>query len=241
MQSNFDAFDLLQVDTKAIEWIAWPWISEYFGAKRRQVALDSKESNKCNHDLISIKFFNADSSHSSGSQTWTYAIDLIKAIRETRADVTIGVAGYVEVHHLAENRAEDLRRLKEKVDAGANFIITNVCFSFEQLVEFILSVRDIGITVPIIPGIFVPTTYKGLQKMRTICQFNVPSDQLKIFEQFKEDDERFRAHAIENAVHLLTQLFTFDEYPIYGVQFFTLNRYDHIVAVVEKCERFFGF
>lgn len=77
--------------------------------------------------------------------------------------------------------------------------------------------------------------------MRNICQFNVPSEQLKIFEQFKEDDERFQAYAIENAVHLLTQLFTFDEYPIYGVQFFTLNRYDHIAAVVEKCERFFGF
>lgn len=187
------------------------------------------------------QFSFADSSHSSGSQTWTYAIDLIKAIREIRVDATIGVAGYVETHHLAENRTEDLRRLKEKVDAGANFIITNVCFSFEQLVEFIRSVRDIGITVPIIPGILVPTTYDALQKMRKICQFSIPSDQEKIFEQFKKDDERFQAYAIENAVHLLTQLFTFDEYPIHGVQFFTLNRYDHIVAVVEKCERFFGF
>lgn len=188
-----------------------------------------------------IQFSFADPSHASGSQTWTYAIDLITAIREIRTDVTIGVAGYVEVHHLAESRAEDLRRLKEKVDAGANFIITNVCFSFEHLVEFIRSTRAIGITVPIIPGIFVPTTYDALQKMRNICKFDVPADQMKIFEQFKTDDKRFQAIAIENAVHLLTQLFTFDEYPIYGVQFFTLNRYDQVVAVVEKCEQFFGF
>lgn len=74
---------------------------------------------------------------------------MIKAIRETCADVAIGVAGDVEVHHLAQSRAEDLRRLKEKVDAGANFIITNVCFSFEHLVEFIRSIRAIGITVPV--------------------------------------------------------------------------------------------
>lgn len=182
-----------------------------------------------------MKFFVADSSHSSDSQTWTYAIDLVKAIREIRVDATIGVAGYVEVHHLAKSRAEDLQRLKEKVDAGASFIITNFCFSFEHLVEFIRSSRAIGITVPIIPGIFVPTSYGALKKMCNICQVNVP----EIFEQHKTDDEHFRAYAIENAVKLLTQLFTFDEYPIYGVHFFTLNKYDHIVDVVEKCNHFF--
>lgn len=165
---------------------------------------------------------------------------MIKSIRELHADATIGAAGYVEVHHLAKSRTDDLQRLKAKVDAGANFIITNICFSFEQLVEFIRSSRSIGITVPIIPGIFVPTTYVGLQKMCKICQCDVPADQMEIFEQYKEDDEQFQAYAIENAVHLLTQLFSYDEYPIYGVQFFTLNKYDHIAAVVEKCNQFFG-
>lgn len=165
---------------------------------------------------------------------------MVKEIREICVDATIGVAGYVEVHRLAKSRAEDLQRLKEKVDAGANFIITNICFSFEQLVDFIRSIRAIGITVPIIPGIFVPTSYDALQKMCNICQINVPSDQLEIFEQLKMDNERFQAYAIENAIQLLTQLFTFDEYPIYGVHFFTLNKYDHIVAIVEKCNHFFG-
>lgn len=164
----------------------------------------------------------------------------MKVIRETRTDAAIGVAGYAEVHHLAKSRSDDLQRLKEKVDAGANFIITNVCFSIEHLMEFIQSSRAIGITVPIIPGIFVPTSYDSLNKMCNICQVEVPSNQLKIYQQYKNDDKHFQAYAIENAVEFLTQLFTFDEYPIHGVQFFTLNKYDHIVAVVEKCNHIFG-
>lgn len=165
---------------------------------------------------------------------------MVKAIRKIRPNVSIGVAGYVEVHRLAKSRAEDLQRLKEKVDAGANFIITNVCFSFEDLIKFIRSARAIGISdVPIIPGIFIPDSFDGLQKMCKICQVKVPSDRMEIFERYKQDNEQFQVFAIENAVQLLTQLFTFDEHPIYGVQFFTSNKYDHIVEVIEKCKHLF--
>lgn len=196
-----------------------------------------KLNNSINFHTFSIPI---DSTHSSGTQTWTLAIDLVRAIRNNRAHGAIGVAGYPEVHRLANSRHDDLQCLKEKVDAGANFIITNVCFSFEHLIEFILCARAAGITVPIVPGIYVPTSYDALQKMCTICQVDVPSDQLEIFERYKTNDEHFRAYAIENAIQYLTQLFKFDEDPIYGVQFFTLNKYDHIAAVVEKCNQFFG-
>lgn len=196
-----------------------------------------KLNNKINFHTFSISI---DFTHSSGSQTWTHAIDLVREIRKNRAYGAIGVAGYPEVHRLATSHHDDLQRLKDKVDAGANFIITNVCFSFENLIAFIRCARAAGITVPIVPGIFVPTSYDALQKMCTICQVNVPSNQLEIFERYKTNDEHFRAYAIENAVQYLTQLFKFDEDPIYGVQFFTLNKYDHIAAVVEKCNQFFG-
>lgn len=191
-------------------------------------------------NFFKFLFIPIDFSHASSVQNWTHAIDLVKAIRSIRADGAIGVAGYAEVHRLAKSRNDDLQWLKAKVDAGANFVITNMCFSFEHLIGFIRSCRAVGISVPIIPGIFVPTSYDALQKMCNICHVDVPSDQLELFEQYKTNDAHFRAYAIENAVRLLTQLFTFDEFPIYGVQFFTLNKYDHILAVVEKCNQFFG-
>lgn len=152
------------------------------------------------------------------------------------SDATIGVAGYPEVHQQAKCLADDLNRLKEKVDAGAKFIITNTCFSFKHLVELIRSCRAIGITVPIIPGIYVPTSYESLDKMCNICKVYVPAEQMEIFERYKNDSQRFLTYAIANAVNLLTQLFAFDEYTIYGVHFFTLNKYEHIVEVVEKCD-----
>lgn len=161
---------------------------------------------------------------------------MIKAIRKVNANATIGVAGYPEVHRLAKSRADDLQRLKEKVDAGAKFIITNACFKFEYLIEFIRSCRAIGITVPIIPGIFVPASYESLHKMLNICNVNVPPDQMVLYELYKNDSQRFITYAIENAVDLLTQLFTFDEHQIHGVQFFTLNKYEHIFEVVKRCD-----
>lgn len=171
-------------------------------------------------------------------QPWTYAIDLVRAIREITTDATVGVAGYPEVHRLAKSRADDLQRLKEKVDAGANFIITNTCFSFEHLTEFIRSCRAIGITATIIPGIYVPSSYAELHKMCDISKVAVPHDQMMMYERYKNDSQRFLTYAIDNAVRLLTQLFTFEEHPIYGVQFFTLNKYEHIFEVVRKCDDF---
>lgn len=186
--------------------------------------------------LYEKKKYKTDSSDSSDSQPWTHAIDLVRAIRQHSTDRKIGVAGYPEVHREAPSRADDLQRLKEKVDAGANFIITNTSFSFETLVTFIRSCRAIGITVPIIPGIFVPHSYDQLQNICRICKVVMPNDQMDMYARYKDDGQRFITYAIENTVNLVTQLFAFDEHPIYGVQFFTLNKYDHIVEVVKRCD-----
>lgn len=165
-----------------------------------------------------------------------HAIDLVRAIRKISSDATVGVAGYPEVHRLAKSRDDDLQFLKAKVDAGANFIITNTCFIFEHLADFVRSCRAIGITVPIIPGIYVPSSYAELHKMVNISKVPVPPEQMEVYERYKDDSQRFITYAIENAVNLLTQLFTFQEHPIYGVQFFTLNKYEHIFEVVRKSD-----
>lgn len=161
---------------------------------------------------------------------------MIRAIREIDSDVTIACAGYPEVHRLAKSRSDDLQRLKEKVEAGASFIITNTCFSFEHLAAFVRSCRDIGISVPIIPGIYVPSSYNELHKMCNISKVSVPPEQMALYERYKDDSQRFRTYAIANAVSLLTQIFAFEEYPMYGVHFFTLNKYEHVCEIVEKCD-----
>lgn len=172
----------------------------------------------------------------SSSQPWKHAIDLVKSIRRKSVDATIAVAGYPEVHPTAVNREEDLEHLKEKVDAGANFIITNTCFVIDQLAEFIKSCRSIGITVPIIPGVYVPTTFTELNQMCNICKVTVPTDQMEQYRRYQNDNEQFSAYAIENAVNLLTQIFAFDFEKVNGCHFFTLNKYENVLEVIKRCD-----
>lgn len=167
---------------------------------------------------------------------WPHAIDLVRAIRAIKPTVTIAVAGYPEVHSEAVNRETDLKFLKEKVDAGANFIVTNVCFSFDALAEFIRSCRALGITVPIVPGIFTPFTYTSLVQMCRICKVTVPEAQMQQYRALKNNAEQFKQFAVTCTEQLLDQLFHFEFENIYGVHFFTLNKYDGLHDILKKCQ-----
>lgn len=158
----------------------------------------------------------------------------MRAIRAIKPTVTIAVAGYPEVHREALSRDSDLNFLKEKVDAGANFIVTNVCFSFDALAEFIRSCRALDITVPIVPGIFLPSSYTSLVQMCRICKVSVPEPLMQQYRALKNNAEQFKRFAVTCTEQLLDQLFHFEFENIYGVHFFTLNKYDGLHDILAK-------
>lgn len=206
---------------------------------RSFVVINSKKFTHKSNEQISTLFFvfyYFITDLETADQPWKYAIDLVKAIRQIKCDATICVAGYPEVHRTATSINEDLKNLKAKVDAGANFIITNTCFNINQLAEFIKLCRHIGITVPIIPGIYVPTSFDEMTQMCKICNVIIPANQMEIFQRYQHDNELFAKFAIENATKFITQIFQFDFERMPGVHFFTLNKYEHIVKVVQKCD-----
>jgi len=87
--------------------------------------------------------------------TWDYrhAIELIRDIKESGDDFCIGAACYPEVHPESPDQREDIRHLKEKVDAGAQFLTTQMFFDNNLFYNFLYKIREAGITCPVIPGI----------------------------------------------------------------------------------------
>ncbi|MCH8567063.1 MAG: methylenetetrahydrofolate reductase [Balneolales bacterium] len=111
-------------------------------------------------------------------ETNEYAIDLVKQIRRMNngiyleklidADSTnfcIGVGGYPEKHFEAPNMGWDIKRLKEKVDAGADYIVTQMFFDNQVFFDFVKKCREAGIEVPIIPGLKLITSFNHLTSL----------------------------------------------------------------------------
>jgi methylenetetrahydrofolate reductase (NADPH) len=107
--------------------------------------------------------------------------DYMEDIKESKpTDFTVGVAGYPEKHKECEDSDMDIQNLKNKVDAGASFIITQMFFDNEDFFSFEKRCRSAGITVPIIPGIKILTTKRQIQVLPEIFHINIPH-------QLKED------------------------------------------------------
>nr|XP_057906566.1 methylenetetrahydrofolate reductase isoform X1 [Doryrhamphus excisus] len=154
---------------------------------------------------------------------FNYATDLVKHIRSEFDDYfDICVAGYPTGHPEAESYEEDLRHLKEKVDAGANFVITQLFFRAETYLKFLDDCRALGITCPILPGIFPIQGYQSLRQLVKLSKLEVPEEIMKVIEPIKDNDAAIRNYGIQQAVEMCQVLLQSGKVP--GLHFYTLNR-----------------
>lgn len=102
-----------------------------------------------------------------------YASDLVKFIKKNW-DFCVGVAGYPEKHPEAESMESDLIHLKEKIDAGADFITTQLFLDNNYFYRYLDLVQKMGIKVPIIPGIMTATKLVNIERMANLCKVEIP-------------------------------------------------------------------
>jgi len=168
------------------------------------------------------------------------AIDLVKLIRKLHGDYFgIGVAGHPEGHP-SSTKCDDgtpsleLQHLKEKLDAGADFVITQFFYDVDVFLEYVKRCRRTGIKCPIIPGIMPIQSYSSLLKMTSFCNISVPSSVLERLERVRHDDEAVKKIGCEIAAEMCHRILAEtsssalehsggDDCCVHGFHFYTLN------------------
>ncbi|MBN1527946.1 MAG: methylenetetrahydrofolate reductase [NAD(P)H] [Thermoleophilaceae bacterium] len=149
-----------------------------------------------------------------------YSIELIRLIRE-RFDFSVGAACFPEVHPEAPDLQTDLRYAREKVEAGAGFLITQLFLDNEIYFEFVERAREAGIDVPIIPGIMPITNVKQIKTITGMCGASIPAELERELEGRADDPEAVAELGVAYATLQCSDLLARGA-P--GIHFYTLNR-----------------
>jgi len=150
-----------------------------------------------------------------------YASDLVELIRHKDHTLCIGGACYPEGHIEASSRDEDLTNLKRKVDAGLDFVITQLFFDNAFYFDFVERARRVGINIPIVPGIMPITNFEQINRFIRLCGATMPMRLSLQLEKVKDDPDAIAqlgvAHATVQCMELLGR-------GAPGIHFYTLNR-----------------
>ncbi len=123
----------------------------------------------------------------------------------SNSNFCIGVSGYPEKHFEAPNMQSDLRWLKQKVDAGAEYMVTQMFFNNQKYFDFVETCKKMGMEIPIIPGIKPLTTKKQLTILPKIFHIDIPEDLVLEVEKCK-DDKAVKQVGIEWAIQMSKEL-----------------------------------
>ena len=154
---------------------------------------------------------------------WDYrhALELIRELRESGADFCIGGACYPEIHPESKDRREDIKFLKEKVDAGCDFLTTQMFFDNNILYSFLYKIREFGITVPVIPGIMPITSGRQVERAVSLSGSFMPERFKNLVDKFGMDDKAMMQAGVAYATDQIIDLYANG---ITHVHLYTMNK-----------------
>lgn len=161
----------------------------------------------------------------SDRSRWDYkhAIDLIRELKFTEPNLCLGCACYPEVHPESAGQAEDIRYLKAKVDAGCDFITTQMFFDNNLLYNFLYKIREAGITVPVIPGIMPITNARQVERAVKLSGSFVPQRFKSLVDKFGDKPDAMKQAGIAYATDQIIDLFANG---ITNVHVYSMNKPD---------------
>jgi methylenetetrahydrofolate reductase (NADPH) len=165
--------------------------------------------------------------HPDGFQ---HAIELVREAAGL-GGFSIGVAGFPEVHPRATSRAADMAFLKEKVDAGAVVVITQLFFDNEDYYRFVEDLRKLGVGVPIVPGVLPILSAPQVRRFTALCCAKIPSKLEQKLAKVEHDDDAAVELGIEYATHQCEELIKFG---VSGLHFYSLNKSYSVKAICKN-------
>ena len=156
---------------------------------------------------------------------WPYrnAVDLIRELKESGADFCIGGACYPEVHPESANQKEDIQHLKEKVEAGCDFLTTQMFFDNNLLYNFLYKIREAGITVPVVPGIMPITNAKQVERAVQMSGSFMPQRFKALVDKFGSDPAAMMQAGIAYATDQIIDLYANG---VNHIHVYTMNKPD---------------
>jgi methylenetetrahydrofolate reductase (NADPH) len=167
--------------------------------------------------------------HPDGFQ---HAVELVREAMSFGC-FSVAVAGFPEIHPRAKSRASDLRYLKEKVDAGAQAIITQLFFDNDQYYRYVEDVRKLGIEVPVIPGVLPIVSAPQIRRFTALCCARIPPQLEQALNKVENDDSAATQLGIEYATRQCEALIQFG---VSGLHFYSLNKSHSVSAICKNLE-----
>lgn len=170
---------------------------------------------------------------------YSHANELVTHIRGLEKGGRVGpfgiaVAGYPEKHVEASTLEWDLSNLKRKVEAGADCVLTQLFYDNRHYFRFVQAAREIGITVPIVPGILPVLSGKQVLRITSMCGACLPPDLLHELESAGDDAQKSEEIGVRRCISQATELI---DRGAPGIHFYVLNKSSHMLRIMDKIPR----
>lgn len=168
---------------------------------------------------------------------YQYAIDLIRELKESNHNFCVGCACYPEIHPESTNQKEDIKRLREKVDAGCDFITTQMFFDNNLLYNFLYKIREAGITVPVIPGVMPITNANQVERAIKLSGSFMPQRFKSLVDKFGSNSDAMKQAGIAYATDQIIDLYANN---IKNVHVYSMNKPDVAKKIQENLSDILG-